>query len=57
MPTIFRDAKKRGNARKSDPAREERAANRSQNKASFEEVQDAASILMDLSRHTDPGIE
>ena len=29
VPTIFRDAKKRSNACKSDPAREERAAKRS----------------------------
>ena len=33
MPTTFTDAKKRGDARKSDPAREEKAAKRSQNKA------------------------
>ena len=57
VPTIFRDAKKRGNARKSDPAREERAAKRSRNKPIDNEVQDAASVLMDLSWHTEPNIE
>ncbi len=41
MSTIFRDANKRGNARKSDPAREERAVKRSRNKAIDDEVQDA----------------
>ena len=57
MPTIFKDVKKRGNARKSDPAREERAAKRSRSKAIDDEVQDAASVLMDLSWHTEPNIE
>ena len=57
MPTIFRDAKKRGNAHKGDPAREERAAKRSRNKATDDEVQNAASVLMDLSWHTEPIIE
>ena len=57
MPTIFRDAKKRGNARKGDPAREERAAKRSWNKATNDKVQNAASVLMDLSWHTEPVIE
>ena len=57
VPTIFRDAKKRGNARKRDPAKEERAAKRSRNKAIDDEVQDAASVLMDLSWHTEPNIE
>ena len=37
VPTIFRDAKKRGNAHKGDPAREERAAKRSRNKATDDE--------------------
>ena len=57
VPTIFRDAKKRGNAHKGDPAREERAAKRSRNKATDDEVQNAASVLMDLSWHAEPIIE
>ena len=57
MPTIFRDAKNRGNAHKGDPAREERAAKRSRNKATVDEVQNAASVLIDLSWHSEPIIE
>ena len=45
----FRDAKKRSNDHMSHPAREERAAKRVWNRANQGEVEDAASILIDLS--------
>ena len=45
----FRDAKKRSNDPMSHPAREERAAKRVWNRANQEEVEDAASISIDLS--------
>lgn len=50
VPTMFRDMKKRSNALTSNPPREERAAKMSQNSATQEEAEDAASVLMDLSQ-------
>ena len=53
----FRDAKKRSNDPMSHPAREERAAKRARNRANQGEVEDAASILIDLRfrcEQTDP---
>ena len=50
VPTVFTDAKKRSNVTEHDSAREERASKQSRTKESYEEMENAATILVELSQ-------
>ncbi len=49
MPTVFTDVKKRSNVTERDSAREERASKWSKTKESNKEMEDATTILVELS--------
>ena len=50
VPTVFTDAKKRSNMTERDSTREERASKRSKTKESYKELEEAATILVELSQ-------
>ena len=50
VPTVFTDAKKRRNVTERDSAREEWASKRSKTKESYVEMEEAATVLVELSQ-------
>ena len=50
MPTVFTDAKKRSNVTERHSAREEQASKRSKTKESYVEMEEAATVLVELSQ-------